>query len=64
MASMTSPEQGAQQECNSTFLWPPGGIRFGRVVSFMELDYQTRGQFSTADKLGNDSHKNEASRAS
>ncbi|WP_269746024.1 hypothetical protein [Nitrosospira sp. NpAV] len=41
MASMTSPEQGAQHECNSTFLWPPGGTRLGRVVSFMATGYQT-----------------------
>jgi hypothetical protein len=32
MASMTSPEQGAQQEWRSTFLCPPGGVRMGRSV--------------------------------
>ena len=30
---MTSPEQGAQQECNSTRLFPPGGSRIGRSNS-------------------------------
>ena len=32
IASMTSPEQGAQQEWRSTFLCPPGGVRMGRSV--------------------------------
>jgi len=35
MASITSPEQGAQHECSNTFLWSPGGMRWGRVVSFI-----------------------------
>src|ERR1700733_11312373 len=37
MASMTSPEQGAQQECSSTRRWPPGGVRTLReaVAAFM-----------------------------
>src|ERR1700753_1476238 len=30
MASITSPEQGAQQLCSSTFFSPPGGTRTGR----------------------------------
>ena len=33
MASITSPEQGAQQECSSTFFSPPGGVRIGRSRS-------------------------------
>ena len=33
MASITSPEHGAQQECSRTFLWPPGGTRMGRSIS-------------------------------
>lgn len=32
MASMTSPEQGAQHECNSTFLCPLGGVKIGRSI--------------------------------
>ena len=32
MASITSPEQGAQQECSNTFLWPSGGVRVGRSM--------------------------------
>jgi hypothetical protein len=31
-ASITSPEQGAQQECNSSLLCPPGRISFWRWV--------------------------------
>jgi len=31
---MTSPEHGAQHECNNTRLWPLGGISFWRVLRF------------------------------
>ena len=30
MASITSPEQGAQQECSNTFVSPDGGVIIGR----------------------------------
>lgn len=32
MASMTSPEQGAQQECINTFLRLSGSCRTGRLL--------------------------------
>ncbi|CUR80146.1 hypothetical protein BN2910_34670 [Achromobacter xylosoxidans] len=35
MASMTSPEQGAQHECNSTLLRPTGRSSLGRTNSDM-----------------------------
>jgi hypothetical protein len=35
MASMTSPEQGAQQECNKTFLRDSGKESVGRWISVM-----------------------------
>src|SRR3546814_16919450 len=35
MASMTSPEQGAQQECISTFLRLSGKASWGRLTSVM-----------------------------
>jgi len=35
IASITSPEQGAQQECSRTFFSPLGGMRTGRGVSVM-----------------------------
>ena len=35
MASITSPEQGAQHECSSSLSWPPGRDRVGRVNSVM-----------------------------
>ena len=35
MASMTSPEHGAQQECSSTFERPSGNDREGRNESFI-----------------------------
>ncbi|WP_211443269.1 hypothetical protein [Collimonas humicola] len=43
MASITSPEQGAQQECSSTFLCPPGkasGLR--SVVDAMRTLHEMR----------------------
>ncbi|MGK8252126.1 hypothetical protein [Moraxella lacunata] len=29
---MTSPEQGAQHECSSTFLCPFGGVKISRSI--------------------------------
>ena len=34
MASITSPEQGAQHECRSTLVLPSGRAKVGRKVSF------------------------------
>jgi hypothetical protein len=33
IASITSPEHGAQQECSSTFFAPFGGTSVGRTMS-------------------------------
>ena len=39
-ASITSPEQGAQQEWSRTFLWPSGGTSLGRWKGVvMTVDY-------------------------
>src|SRR3569833_688544 len=35
IASITSPEHGAQHECSRTFFCPPGGFRIGRTKSFI-----------------------------
>src|SRR5690348_75412 len=35
IASITSPEHGAQQECSSTLRWPPGNGNGARVFSLM-----------------------------
>src|ERR1700744_4953394 len=43
MASITSPEQGAQQLCSSTFFSPPGGVRTGRSNVFSARSLMARG---------------------
>lgn len=44
MASITSPEQGAQQECSSTFVSPLGGVRRGRSNELSEAKIHIRFQ--------------------
>src|SRR6478736_3240398 len=39
IASITSPEHGAQQECRRTFLWPPGKGSGSREKSCMRQLY-------------------------
>src|SRR5580658_4848251 len=53
IASMTSPEHGAQQECNSTFFCSLGGVRVGRVISVISKNSLHRRMSALRHALGN-----------
>jgi len=45
MASMSSPEHGAQQECNNTFFSPPGTSKVGLCTEFIGYKQKERPGF-------------------